>query len=217
MGHRTLRVVLGALWILAINVVPIRADTPHLLSRDFYHFPPADELPVQDGMPDPFVQSDGTRMKSQEEWPQQREYLKAMLAHYQYGHMPPRPKAFDLQKMRSEPIFDDMAVKEQYAIELERNGKRANFHFEFIRPAQYERMPVILHQDSVLQQDWRRVGVVLRHAIGRNSLETVARGREDGSLVTGHGAGTTARVRPSDGTATRSPAATVRPSPDKPA
>ena len=35
------------------------------------------ELPVHDGMPDPFVKPDGARVKSKEEWLMQRVYLKA--------------------------------------------------------------------------------------------------------------------------------------------
>ena len=48
-------------------------------------FPPAEELLPQEGMPDPFVKSDGSRIASTKEWPAQRAYLKAMLAHYQIG------------------------------------------------------------------------------------------------------------------------------------
>jgi hypothetical protein len=55
-------------------------------------FPPVKDLPVQDGMPDPFVKPDGSRVTSAEEWHAQREYLKAMLTQYMYGSMPPRPK-----------------------------------------------------------------------------------------------------------------------------
>ena len=109
-----------------------------------YSFPPVDKLPVQEGLADPFLKPDGTRVKSKEEWAEQREYLKAMLAHYQYGTMPPRPKEFDLKCVNSMPFFDGKALKEQYAITLERNGKTTTFHFELIRPSEGKRMPAII-------------------------------------------------------------------------
>ena len=77
-------VVLG-LCVLCMRAAAARGDRA-------MHFVPVDKLPGQDGMPDPFVKADGTRVTSKEQWPAQRKYLKAMLAHYQYGVMPPRPK-----------------------------------------------------------------------------------------------------------------------------
>jgi hypothetical protein len=107
-------------------------------------FPSVIELPVLDGMPDPFVRPDGARVKSKEDWLVQRVYLKAMLTHYQYGLMPPRPKQFDLKRVRSRPVFDGQALQERYAITLERNGKMAAFHFELIRPLEHKRVPAIV-------------------------------------------------------------------------
>ena len=112
-------------------------------------FLPVSRLPVQDGMPDPFVKADGTRVTSKDEWPAQREYLKAMMAHYQYGVMPPRPKTFDLKRTESKRVFDGKAVQEHYAIGIERHGKRATIHFEFIRPVNDNRMPTIVKNCSV--------------------------------------------------------------------
>ena len=57
-----------------------------------YRFPAFEELPSIPELPDPFLKPDGTRVKTREEWPEQREYLKAMLAHYLYGEMPPAPE-----------------------------------------------------------------------------------------------------------------------------
>ena len=53
-----------------------------------FEFPPVDELPEQEGLPDPFIGPDGKRIQSIDDWPAQREYLKAILSHYKYGHMP---------------------------------------------------------------------------------------------------------------------------------
>jgi len=133
-----------AICILPISTVLVCAETPKPTGGNAFHFPPVSKLPVHDGMPDPFVRPDGTRLKSKEDWPVQRVYLKAMLAHYQYGLMPPRPKRFDLKRTQSRSVFDGKAVKEHYAITLERNGKTATFHFELIRPVEHKRVPAIV-------------------------------------------------------------------------
>ena len=47
------------------NVLLLFADD----QRHAFHFPPVDKLPAHEGMPDPFVKPDGTRVTSREEWP----------------------------------------------------------------------------------------------------------------------------------------------------
>ncbi|NQT87834.1 hypothetical protein HQ560_13795, partial [bacterium] len=160
--------------VLAIHSVSAGAAMPKLAEEQAFKYPPASELPVQEGMPDPFVGPDGTRLTSKEEWPAQRVYLKAMLAHYLYGAMPPRPKQFKLERVQSKPVFDGQAVQERYAITLERKGKTATFHFEFIRPAKRGRMPAIVKNCSVFFEPGTKQGrhdiAAARHAIKRGYL-----------------------------------------------
>ena len=139
-----------------------------------FRFPPASDLPVQEGMPDPFVGPDGTRLTSRGQWSKQREYLKAMLAHYLYGSTPARPRQFGLKRAWSMPAFDGAASQERYAIILERNGKRATFHFECIRPAARARMPVIVKNCSTFFAPGKGAAasdtVAARHAVQRGYL-----------------------------------------------
>lgn len=138
-----LAIIYGMICIVmnaAAETVPSSSDLLKITRK----FPPVEELPVHDGMPDPFVKPDGIRVKSREEWFTQRVYLKAMLTHYLYGSMPPRPDQFDLIRVKSKPVFDSDAVQELYAITLERNGKKATFHFELIRPVEHKRVPTIV-------------------------------------------------------------------------
>ncbi|MEM7395551.1 MAG: hypothetical protein AAF492_24735, partial [Verrucomicrobiota bacterium] len=108
------------------------------------NFPPVEKLPTHEGMPDPFIKPDGSRITSAGEWAAQRVYLKAMLAHYQYGSVPSRPKAFDLNWIEGQPIFKGEAIHERYTITLSRNQKQATFPFELIRPVEGQRLPGIV-------------------------------------------------------------------------
>jgi len=172
--HSSLALVFIIVCILPISTVPVCAATPKPIRSNAFHFPPVSELPVHDGMPDPFVGPGGTRLKAKEDWPVQRVYLKAMLAHYQYGSMPPRPKQFDLKRAQSESVFDGKAVKEQYAITLERNGKMATFHFELIRPVERKRVPIIVKNGSTFFTPGKTSGrhdtIAARHAVKRGYL-----------------------------------------------
>ncbi|BCM93758.1 carbohydrate esterase [Abditibacteriota bacterium] len=53
--------------------------------------PDVQQLPFIKELPDPFDRGDGQRIKTQGDWKQQRERLKALLLFYQYGHLPPPP------------------------------------------------------------------------------------------------------------------------------
>jgi len=70
----------------------------------YYNFPPVGELPVIEELPDPFMMEDGSRVKSRADWKKQREYLKAMILHYEYGHRPPVPKDVKVKEVSSTDI-----------------------------------------------------------------------------------------------------------------
>jgi hypothetical protein len=49
------------------------------------------DLPAIQGMPDPLVMKDRTKVTTREQWTKRREEMKAILEEYEYGHMPPAP------------------------------------------------------------------------------------------------------------------------------
>ena len=101
-----------------------------------YEFEQVDALIEQEGLPDPFLRSDGSRVRSIEQWRHQREYLKAMLVYYMYGSMPVRPKAKDVKvdRVRIESVFGEGAVKESYEVTIKRMGEEAKYRMWLIRP-----------------------------------------------------------------------------------
>ena len=75
-----------------------------------YEFLPKAQLQPIHQLPDPFLKPDGTRVASPAEWPEQREYLKAMLAHYMYGTMPPPPGNTRGEVIFSRPVYHGRGV-----------------------------------------------------------------------------------------------------------
>lgn len=114
-----------------------------------YEFAGVDELPIQKGMPDPFQKPDGKRVATQEEWPAQREYLKAILQEYMWGHIPPRPKKIEVEQTGSKPLYDGKAVEESYTLTIRRNGKSASCRFLVVHPSEKKRYPTIIKNDRL--------------------------------------------------------------------
>jgi len=115
-------------------------------------FPQVQDLPEQKNLPDPFMGPDGKRIEHPSQWEQQREYLKSMLAHYMYGHMPPRPSKdqYSVNQTHSEMVFGDTAVNENYTITVSRQGKSVDLAIALIRPVEKKRYPSIIKNCRVL-------------------------------------------------------------------
>ncbi len=109
-----------------------------------YIFPSVDELRQQKGLPDPFVMPDGKRVRNVADWQEQRQYLKAMLAHYLYGRMPPGPGDIKVEKTSSEPLYEGAGIRELYKLTVSRNGRSVSCRFEVTRPVKMKRYPAII-------------------------------------------------------------------------
>jgi len=72
--------------LLMIVCMDIRGD-----EKKQTDFPPADKLPEIKELPDPFLMRSGKRVRTRKDWNKRREEIKAVLSHYEYGHMPPPP------------------------------------------------------------------------------------------------------------------------------
>lgn len=107
-----------------------------------YEFLPKSQLTPIHELPDPFRKPDGSRVASPEEWPEQREYLKAMLTHYMYGTMPPPPGNTRGEVIFSRPVYNGRAVAETIRITCGPNDA-VQFDCDMIRPVREGRVPVI--------------------------------------------------------------------------
>jgi acetyl esterase/lipase len=117
--------------------------------KTVFGFADVEDLPLQKGLPDPFLMPDGKRVQTRQDWRKQREYIKAMLAHYLYGHMPPRPKEIEIGQVGSESIYNGRGVEERYTLTIRRKGKSVTCRFLIVRPSLKKRYPTIIKNDRV--------------------------------------------------------------------
>ena len=95
-----------------------------LLCSAEYSFPDPADLATHERMPGILVKPDGSLLKDTAGWEEQRNYLKAMLEHYQYGHMPPVPKGVRIEERRETSVHDGKATQVLGTITINRNGKQ---------------------------------------------------------------------------------------------
>ena len=93
-------------WLLSLIVMG------SLTSLFAGEFPPVDQLPVREELPDPLVMFDGTPVKTPEEWfLKRRPELKALFEHYVYGRPPAAPAKVEATIVRVDSkLFDGKAT-----------------------------------------------------------------------------------------------------------
>jgi hypothetical protein len=85
-------------------------------------FPDASQLPSNPEFPDPLVMLNGQRVTTRQQWLEQRRpELKALFAHYMYGHMPPAHPQFEPGASDSK-YFGGKATKKEVVIHLTGSG-----------------------------------------------------------------------------------------------
>ena len=106
-----------------------------------YDFLPYEALTEQQTLPDPFLKPDGSRICDRAQWPAQREYLKAMLAHYLYGAMPPDPGNVTGEVLSSQT--DGKTIREQ--VRLTFGPERClGMDIDIHRPVSDNRVPMMI-------------------------------------------------------------------------
>jgi hypothetical protein len=94
-------------------------------------------------LPDPFLSPQGERISDKSQWPKQREYLKEMLSHYLYGHMPPSPGNTKGQVVSSTEKYNSQAIVEEIHATCG-PGDALAFEFQVIRPSKEGKFPVFV-------------------------------------------------------------------------
>lgn len=117
------------------------------MKNNEWNFPDKNSAHAEYELPDPFRKPDGTRISAPSDWESQRTYLKSMLSHYLYGHVPPRPDNLTADLIKTESLYDGKAVRE--TVRLTFGPKRqAAFDVSVVRPNKAGRFPVITWNDE---------------------------------------------------------------------
>ena len=114
-------------------------------------FPAPSDLPDSRTMPNPFRRLDGTGPGSLEEWPAHREYLKELLQHYLYGHLPPAPSKAELsfKQVSDEPYLPPGSPiegrRQVYEITINPSRLSHAFHFNLYRQGEVKPYPTLIN------------------------------------------------------------------------
>lgn len=123
-------------------------------ARSIARFKAADELPELAGLPDPFLMEDGGVVSSVASWQIQRRYLKDMLAHYLYGHMPSAPAQVSGVPAGKAAIYGGRAIEEHHTVLCGGGADTPlRFRLRLVYPAGAAGFPVIIKNSGDLQAD----------------------------------------------------------------
>jgi hypothetical protein len=110
-------------------------------------FPPVDKLPVVKELPDPFLFSDGSRVKTTEDWSRRRAQLQEMILYYQYGRMPAPPGNFKAVELVSSPYKSMVGVTHKVFKVACGPQNAVSFSLDLMVPKGKGPFPVILRGD----------------------------------------------------------------------
>ena len=128
-----------------------------LAARAGAELPEVADLPVVEGLPNPFMMNDGSRVESREDWAKRRTEIAEIIQFYEYGHIPPAPGNVELKQMRSVSMFDGTARLYRGEIVLGPGQKlRARVSF-YVPEGQQGPFPVVLNMSPVMDPRMRRI------------------------------------------------------------
>jgi dienelactone hydrolase len=83
-------------------------------------FPAPEDLPVTEGLPDPFVRGDGYRLIEPWQWKEHRQALVDIVTFYEYGHMP-APVPVAVEGMSSQRILGGKGIEYTFKLAIGEN------------------------------------------------------------------------------------------------
>jgi hypothetical protein len=144
-------------------------------------FPAVADLPAHADLQNPLgrIGDDGAGTARRDDWPDQREYLKDLLAHYLYGPMPPTPHAVDWSVEAEGAAVDGAATVEYVEVTVERAGSSTTIRVGLLRPDRRGPFPVVIKNDRFLFGEENPAGTDTGEREGAPELAPVAPERRD--------------------------------------
>ena len=137
--------LISGLVMIVFSAIPCLPSAKPAATK--YTFLPAEKLPQQNNLSDPFLRPDSTRVSSKAEWEAQRQYLKDMLTFYQYGEMPLKPD-YHVEDIYTTKILKSALIEKKMFMVLNRNGQSVKIRFGVRRPNKDGKFPVIIKNDT---------------------------------------------------------------------
>ncbi len=154
-------ILLGLIVLLGLGVSTHAAELPEV-----------DKLPSIPQLPDPFLLNDGARVKSPTDWPKRRAEILDLVQKYEYGYLPPAPKAGEVRvtedasyqapkasgsnaknAVEGMPKYPDGTVEKTYVLSIGPEGKAISTHLIVTVPSGKGPFPAIVRGDLC----WGRV------------------------------------------------------------
>ncbi len=121
------------------------------LADDGIWRPPStlDGLPIVSELPDLMRLSNGDAVSTKADWARRREEMKAMLQHYQYGHLPPRPDSVRVVEVSTSPIPNTTGIQQRLTLVI---GSKTQLPMRIAvyRPLVEGKLPVIVREEHAL-------------------------------------------------------------------
>jgi hypothetical protein len=136
---------------------------------------PVADLPEVKELANPFKFNDGSPVKTPDDWAKRRDEIKELLAEYEYGHLPPTPKQWEVSV--GEPTaFGDKGAKElPVELTLRHDDRELVMNLRVVLPAGKEKVPVLI-QPTFINRRNRPVNQELANRFPDPAEQVVDRG-----------------------------------------
>ena len=128
--------------VLRLLAVDLRAD-------DWVPPKSLDELPVRLELPDLFKFPEDHRKITAENWEQRRAQLAAIVQHYQYGQMPPRPDSITVERLKKRQLEQVEASEELMTVVIG-SKHQLRMRIAVYVPQRSGRLPVLIREEAAL-------------------------------------------------------------------
>jgi hypothetical protein len=128
---------------------------------------PAAALPAIKDLPNPFVFSDGSPVKSKDDWQRRRAELKSLFEDYMYGHLPPKPDHVAVERDKWNRDKASNSVWQGVTLKMFFDGELLEIKFRTILPHGDKftaPFPVVIHpifrwpgrnEDPLAPEKWK--------------------------------------------------------------
>jgi hypothetical protein len=136
---------------------------------------PVDKLPEVKELADPYKFNDVSPMKTPADWAKRRDEIKELLAEYEYGHLPPAPKQWEISVGEPTPIGEKGAKELPVELTLRHDDRELVMNLRVVLPAGNEKVPVLI-QPTFINRRNRPMNQELANRFPDPALQVTDRG-----------------------------------------